>query len=98
MTRRQIAFYQGVQQLADQIAPEKHAKFSGLIYANSSDAPEGAELGSRFQFSFCPPMYFPWTRAKIDLYKQRWEGWCKTGADRLSPNRWTGTAAYRLRT
>jgi hypothetical protein len=81
MTRRQIAFYQGVQQLADQIAPEKHAKFSGLIYANSSDAPEGAELGSRFQFSFCPPMYFPWTRAKIDLYKQRWEGWCKTGAD-----------------
>ena len=81
MTNRSIKFYQSIEKLADEMAPEKHAKFSGLIYANNALPPENAKLGHRFQFSFCPTMYFPWTRAKVDGYKEKWEGWYKTDAD-----------------
>ncbi len=81
MTERSIAFYQSIQKLADEMAPEKAAKFSGLIYANNALPPVDAKLGSRFQFSFCPTMYFPWTRAKVEKYKKAWEGWYNTGAD-----------------
>ncbi|MCI5779598.1 MAG: DUF4838 domain-containing protein [Lentisphaeria bacterium] len=87
MTERSIAFYKSIEKLADEMAPEKRAKFSGLIYANNAVPPRDAELGPRFQFSFCPTMYFPWTRAKVDKYKQTWDGWYRTGADLvLRPN------------
>jgi hypothetical protein len=26
-------------------------------------------------------MYFPWSQAKVDRYKQTWQGWYETGAD-----------------
>ena len=80
VTKRRIKFYQGVMAEADRLAPEKKAKFSGLIYANGSNPPENIWLGDRFQFSFCPPMMFPWTKEKVAKYKTTWEGWFKTGA------------------
>ena len=87
MTNRQIAFYLGVMAEADRVAPEKKAKFSGLIYANSATAPENVFLGPRFQFCYCPSMYFPWTDEKIDYYIRNWEGWYKTGIDMvIRPN------------
>ncbi len=80
VTKRRIKFYKGVMAEADRLAPEKKAKFSGLIYANGSMPPENTHLGDRFQFSFCPPMMFPWTKAKVARYKAFWDGWYKTGA------------------
>ena len=81
MTARSIYFYQSIQRLVDEIAPERQAKFSGLIYANNATPPSRVILGNRFQFSFCPTMYFPWNQAKVDRYKQTWQGWYETGAD-----------------
>ena len=81
LSRRQIEFYHGVMAEADRIAPEKKAKFAGLIYANSANAPENTFLGPRFQFCYCPSMYFPWTDEKIDYYTKNWDGWYKTGVD-----------------
>ncbi len=82
VTNRQIEFYLAVMREADRVAPEKHARFSGLIYANFSDAPEaGVHLGPRFQLCYCPPMLFPWTEAKVKKYKDDWDGWYKTGCD-----------------
>ncbi|MBR5026532.1 MAG: hypothetical protein IKX48_15835, partial [Victivallales bacterium] len=72
LSRRQIEFYRGVMAEADRIAPEKKAKFAGLIYANSANAPENTILGPRFQFCYCPSMYFPWTDEKIAYYTKNW--------------------------
>ena len=72
VSNRQIEFYKGVMAEADRIAPDKKAKFSGLIYANSATAPKDVVLGPRFQFCYCPMMYFPWTDEKIDYYISNW--------------------------
>ena len=87
VSNRQIEFYKGVMAEADRIAPDKKAKFSGLIYANSATAPKDVVLGPRFQFCYCPMMYFPWTDEKIDYYISNWDGWYRTGIDMvIRPN------------
>ena len=80
-TERMVKFYKAVEAIADEMAPDKHAKFSGLIYSNFSEPPKDVRLGDRYQLCFCPPMMFPLTQEKIDNYKRLWEGWHKTGCD-----------------
>ncbi|MCI5779603.1 MAG: DUF4838 domain-containing protein [Lentisphaeria bacterium] len=80
-TERMVRFYKAVEAVADELAPEKKAKFSGLIYANFSEPPKNARLGDRWQLCFCPPMMFPFTPAKVANYKRLWEGWRNTGCD-----------------
>ena len=87
VSNRQIEFYKAIMAEADRVAPEKKAKFSGLIYANSASAPKDVFLGPRFQFCYCPKMYFPWTDEKIKWYIDNWDGWYKTGIDMvIRPN------------
>ena len=77
-----IDFYKGVEAIADQLAPEKKAKFSGLIYANASEPPKaGTYLGDRYQLCVCPPLMFPFTDQKVENYKKLWSGWAATGCD-----------------
>ena len=81
-TNRIIKFYKAVEQLADEMAPDKKAKFSGLIYANQAEPPEaGTYLGDRYQLCFCPPYMFPYPQVKVDKYKKMWSGWAATGCD-----------------
>ncbi|MBR7127778.1 MAG: DUF4838 domain-containing protein [Lentisphaeria bacterium] len=81
-TNRVIKFYKAVEKIADEMAPEKQAKFSGLIYANSAEAPAaGTYLGNRYQLCFCPPYMFPFPQEKVEKYKQMWSGWAATGCD-----------------
>lgn len=81
-TERMVKFFKAVQNIADTMAPEKKAKFSGLIYANAADAPKaGTFLGNRFQLCFCPPFMFPFPAEKVENYKRMWDGWAKTGCD-----------------
>lgn len=80
-TERMVKFYKAMEEIADRLAPEKHARFSGLIYSNFSEPPKDAFLGDRWQLCFCPPMMFPLTAEKIADYKRLWAGWRKTGCD-----------------
>ena len=81
-TQHIIDFYKGVEAIADQLAPEKKAKFSGLIYANSSEPPKaGTYLGDRYQLCVCPPFMFPFPDQKVEKYKKLWSGWAATGCD-----------------
>ncbi len=79
---RVVKFYKAVEAIADEQAPEKNARFSGLIYANASEPPQaGTYLGDRYQLCFCPPFMFPFTPPKVEKYKQMWSGWAATGCD-----------------
>jgi len=81
-TERMIKFFKAVQEIADTMAPEKNARFSGLIYANASQPPKpGTHLGNRFQLCVCPPYMFPFPAEKVENYKNLWDGWYQTGCD-----------------
>ncbi len=81
-TPRMIHLFKSVQQEVDRVAPEKKAKFSGLIYANASEPPKaGTFLGDRYQLCFCPPFMFPFPKSKVENYKRMWSGWAATGCD-----------------
>ena len=81
-TPRMIHLFKSVQQEVDRVAPEKKAKFSGLIYANASEPPQaGTFLGDRYQLCFCPPFMFPFPKSKVENYKRMWSGWAATGCD-----------------
>ncbi len=81
-TERMIKFFKAVQEIADTMAPEKNARFSGLIYANAAQPPKpGTYLGDRFQLCVCPPYMFPFPVEKVENYKNLWDGWYQTGCD-----------------
>ncbi|MBE6359490.1 MAG: DUF4838 domain-containing protein [Lentisphaerae bacterium] len=81
-TPRMIKLFKAVQEEVDRVAPEKKAKFSGLIYSNISEPPKaGTFLGDRFQLCFCPPYMFPFPKEKVENYKRMWSGWAATGCD-----------------
>lgn len=86
LTNRYAKFYMAVLAEADRVAPERHAKIAGLIYANYSDPPS-IRMSPRIYQRYCPPMMFPWTQAKMENYMKMWEDWANTGCKiLLRPN------------
>lgn len=80
LTNRYMKFYQAVLEEVDRVAPERHAEFAGLIYANYVE-PTEYKLNDRFYMRYCPAIMFPWTQEKIDKYIHGWDEWKKTGAN-----------------
>jgi hypothetical protein len=90
LSDRYAKFYLAVQQLADQIDPDN--RIIGCIYGNYHEPPEKTRLNERIILRFCPPIMFPWTDAKIALFKRLWQGWSDSGASLMfRPNfTWDG--------
>jgi len=78
LSARYAKFYLRVLAEADKMYPERHYELAGLIYGNFSEAPD-LPMSPRIQQRFCPPIMYPWTREKIDLFKSQWDKWAKTG-------------------
>ncbi|MBP5637985.1 MAG: DUF4838 domain-containing protein, partial [Victivallales bacterium] len=85
LTERYAEFYLAVQKKAEAIV--KNPVVIGDIYANYFEPPVKHKLNEQIVMRFCPPVMYPWTRAKIDNYKRLWTGWHDAGASlQLRPN------------
>ena len=85
LSERYARFYQAAMRAADHINP--HHRAIGCIYANYYEPPKTVTFDHRLIMRFCPPIMFPWTREKIDLFKRLWKGWDQAGVSlMMRPN------------
>jgi len=85
LSDRYAAFYLAVQKEADKIKPGN--RMVGCIYGNYYEAPTKLKLNDRIIMRFCPPLMYPWTDAKIAMFKRLWKGWADAGVSlMLRPN------------
>ncbi len=77
LSERYAKFYQAVQQEADKVNPAH--RIIGCIYANYYEPPVNTKLNERIILRFCPPIMYPWTDAKVAMFKRLWQGWADNG-------------------
>ncbi len=85
MSDRYARFYLAILERARRHDPD--AVVMGYAYANYVEPPLDTKLDPDVIIGVVPPMHFPWTDAKRQANRDRWQGWSATGARMfLRPN------------
>ena len=86
ISARYAAFYASLLAEGRKMRPD--CRVIAGIYANYSEPPaKGTRLGRNVILRYCPPVMYPWTDEKVNLFKSYWQGWAETGASlMMRPN------------
>ena len=85
MSDRYARYYLAILERARRHDPD--AVVMGYAYANCIDPPRNTKLDPNVIIGVVPPIYYPWTDAKRQDNRNRWQGWSATGARMfLRPN------------
>lgn len=86
LSTRYAAFYNALLDEGRKVRPD--CRVIAGVYANYSQPPmKGTRMDRNIILRFCPPVMYPWTGEKKELFKRCWQGWSDTGARlMLRPN------------
>ena len=86
LSTRYAAFYAALLAEGRKVRPD--CRVIAGVYANYSKPPvNGTCLGRNVVLRYCPPVMYPWTDEKVNLFKSYWQGWAETGASlMMRPN------------
>lgn len=86
LSDRYARFYLSVLNEAKTV--DKDAKVIGYAYANYWKAPKSVKLNEDIIISYVPPLWFPYTEKQSREFRENWDGWIKSGVNKikLRPN------------
>ena len=86
LSARYAAFYSALLSEGRKVRPD--CRVIAGVYANYSKPPaKGTRLDKSIVLRYCPPVMYPWTDEKVNLFKSCWQGWAETGASlMMRPN------------
>ncbi|OGV49868.1 MAG: hypothetical protein A2017_13410 [Lentisphaerae bacterium GWF2_44_16] len=86
LSNRYARFYKETLDTAKKTHPD--AVLIGYAYANYWKAPKITKLTKDIIISYVPPLWFPYTDEMSKSFRENWDGWRKTGVEKmiLRPN------------